>query len=405
MLRRATLMLPLLLFFAGASAMGQETSSRQKALNQMRQIVAAVRACPQEVSALSPKDNFANRRVGPPSVLGWDVVASGSARSPFVGFIRFTIPVRIEETDEAKRSEGLDKKYRNFIEALRSYEEENHVSALAARYQYQFGFGPGGPELRKALILTPLTKRFVAYDPSEETCWDAVARSPESAGKQMGLSAVPAVPLSSGVRQNDEGTTHAPAVPPKAARGSRVVSFAWADSGGVYLGTPGWVNDWVRKHAKNYPEIRFSEEPARGARNFLVVLSSSVAELHGFQPVLQIETEESDTDFSGSGTAIGGGDFWSYDFSGTATTTTTRMRDREVPYTIREKWLYISAYNAAGVMVTRRSQLLGRWQTGGDQGDANGVNGGSVIAGLIGALTDVRGRLLGRVMKDIARGH
>jgi hypothetical protein len=191
-----------------------------------------------------------------------------------------------------------------------------------------------------------------------------------------------------------ERASRAPAAP-----GFKSVAFAWADSEGVHLASPQFADDWVRKNAKNFPAIRFSQTPVSRADNYLVVFSSSTSVLSGFQPVVRMNTTTTATDFSGSGTASdNSGSMWSYTFSGTATSTTRTMTQEDVPYTIESQTLYASVYGGPGhSLIYRHSETIG-WQRGGDSQSA-------VIYNLAQTARRIRlkTRLLNSVAKDVVR--
>ena len=125
MSRSVWLVCPLLICVLGAVAAGQKDPAKDTAVRQMRRIVNAIKQCPEVTSPLMLSENFATRHEGPPSIVDWDVVASDSLRSPLQGFVKFNVPIRLEETEEAKQSAKLDKKYREFVESVQIYEQEN----------------------------------------------------------------------------------------------------------------------------------------------------------------------------------------------------------------------------------------------------------------------------------------
>jgi hypothetical protein len=345
-----------------------------------------------------PNENFATRHEGPPSILDWDVVASDSARSPFQGFVKFSVPIRLEETDEAKQSRKLDKDYRDFLESLRIYEQENNHSASVIEYRYEFDVSSDAPELRRAWILTAGTKSFVAYEPKQGSCWDSIASSPKSAGSSQGMATESPGQSPVGEPQKKD-VNEKPPVSPVASARLKVVSFAWADEHGVYLASPQWTDDWVKNNAKKFPAIRFSQAPVSGAANYLVVITSSVSVLSGFQPVLRTETTQSRTDASGRGTVTDNdGSIWSYTYRGTATTSTTTMTQQDVPYTIESHSLYASVYGGPlNLLIARHSETNSR-QEGGDPTSALFYNLGQTARRI-----RLKTRLLNAVANDIVK--
>jgi hypothetical protein len=192
----------------------------------------------------------------------------------------------------------------------------------------------------------------------------------------------------------DERVSPAPAAP-----GIKSVAFAWADSEGVHLASPQFADDWVRKKAKNFPTIRFSQTPVSGADNYLIVFSSSTSVLSGFQPAVRVNTATTTSDFTGHGTASdNSGSMWSYTFSGTATSTTMTMTQEDVPYTIESSTLYASVYGGPGhLLIYRHSETIG-WQRGGDSQSALFYNLGQTARRI-----RLKTRLLNSVARDVAR--
>jgi PEGA domain len=184
---------------------------------------------------------------------------------------------------------------------------------------------------------------------------------------------------------------------PPLASGLKTVSFAWADADGVHLGLAHWTNDWIKKNAKNFPVIRFSQIPVSGADNYLVVVSDSTSVLSGFQPVVRMNSTTSETNFSGSGDARDNSGFrWSFTFDGRATSTTTTMTQEDVPYTIESHTLFASVYGGPGdLLISRESETIG-WQQGGNPSSAAIYNLGELARRI-----RLKTRLLNNVARDI----
>ncbi len=157
--------------------------------------------------------------------------------------------------------------------------------------------------------------------------------------------------LASFVHAQSTTSNNSPIHMPRVATSSqKVVSFAWADPTGVYLGAPQWADDWVKKNAMKFPTILFSQTPMSGEENYLVVLSTSTTVLSGFQPVTEMNTTTSTADISGRGTANDNyGSRWSYTFQGTATTSTTTMTTQNIPYTLETRTLWPAAMVARAI--------------------------------------------------------
>jgi hypothetical protein len=188
-------------------------------------------------------------------------------------------------------------------------------------------------------------------------------------------------------------------MPRVAASPQKVVSFAWADPTGVYLGAPQWADDWVKKNAVKFPTILFSQTPMPGEENYLVVLSTSTTVLSGFQPVTKMNTTTSTTDISGDGTATDSyGSRWSYTFQGSASTTTTTMTTQNIPYTLETRTLWASAYGGPSNLLIARNSEWTAVQRGGDPTQG-------IVTDLGGLVRRIRmkTRLLDGVVKDIAK--
>jgi len=184
-----------------------------------------------------------------------------------------------------------------------------------------------------------------------------------------------------------------------ATEASKNISFACAPPNGVYLCSPKWTEDWVKKNAKKFAGIHFSQTPVSGAENYLIVFSTSTSALSGFQPVVRWNTTTSTSDVSGRGTADDDyGSTWTYTYHGTATTRTMTTTHEDVPYTVETITIYASAYGGPlNSLVAQNSESTVQ-QEGGDPAAAGFTN-------LIGSIRRIRikTRLLDGVVKDIAK--
>jgi hypothetical protein len=180
---------------------------------------------------------------------------------------------------------------------------------------------------------------------------------------------------------------------------SKNISFACAPPNGVYLCSPKWTEDWVKKNVKKFAGIHFSQSPVSGAENYLIVLSTSTSALSGFQPVVRWNTTRSTADVSGRGTADDDyGSTWTYTYHGTATTTTMTTTQEDVPYTVETITIYASAYGGPlNSLVAQNSESTVR-REGGDPDAAVVTNLGGLIRRI-----RIKTRLLDGVVKDIAK--
>jgi hypothetical protein len=194
---------------------------------------------------------------------------------------------------------------------------------------------------------------------------------------------------------NPRGSTPSPSTGPQI-----VVSFAVASSNGsVYPSIPDWTANWIRKNAKKYPSILFHKgDLVQGAKNYLVVFSTSERDLTGFDAVVKTTTSSTATPVSGTGTITSNyGYTWNYTFQGVAETTTTTTTQENVPYTIRSKTLYATTYDEHGATVSQRNHSYATKQ-GGDPWNSAGYNLGNALRSI-----NARGRLIDAVLKDITR--
>jgi len=155
----------------------------------------------------------------------------------------------------------------------------------------------------------------------------------------------------------------------------------------------GWLNNWVRKNAKSYPDVCFLPNPLKDHANFLVVLSDSPRFFQGFQVVPTSSTNI--TPVSGSGTVTDEyGGMWNYTFDGEVTTTATTREN--VPYGFNMNDLYANAYNDHGALVSHRYHVYSA-ETGSDSSSGFGYNVGNALRAI-----NARGRLITSVVKDLA---
>jgi len=154
-----------------------------------------------------------------------------------------------------------------------------------------------------------------------------------------------------------------------------------------------WLNNWVRKNAKNYPDVCFLPNPLKDHANFLVVLSDSPRFFQGLQAVTTPVTNA--TPVSGSGPVTDNyGGMWNYTYDGEVSNTMTTHEN--VPYEINANDLYANAYNDDGALVSQRYHVYST-QTDGDSSSGFGYNVGNALRAI-----NARGRLITSVVKDIA---
>ena len=188
-----------------------------------------------------------------------------------------------------------------------------------------------------------------------------------------------------------------PSPQPVKQSSGKTISFAVAnDHGGVDYYIPKWVQNWIKKNAKKYPDILFTQDKTIGNNSYLVVLSNSANALSGFEPVTHASTSTSTSPVSGSGTITDYyGDRWNYTYDGTVTTTTTTTTTENEAYTIQSNTLYATAFDSRGGMVSKRWHEYST-KTGGDASNSLGYNLGNALFAI-----NARGRLINAVAKDI----
>jgi hypothetical protein len=177
----------------------------------------------------------------------------------------------------------------------------------------------------------------------------------------------------------------------------KTVSFAVANhNGGVEYYAPGWVQKWVKKNAKKYPDILFTQEKNVGNNSYLIVFSDSAHALSGFEPVTHTSTSTSTSPISGSGTVTDYyGERWNYTYDGTVTTTTTTQTTENEAYTIESSTLYATAFDSRGDTVSQHWHEYST-KSGGNAYNSLGYNLGNALAAI-----NARGRVLSAAMKDI----
>jgi len=175
------------------------------------------------------------------------------------------------------------------------------------------------------------------------------------------------------------------------------ISFAVANhNGGVEYYVPKWAQNWVKKNAKKYRDIQFTQEKGVGNNSYLIVFSDSAHALAGFEPVTHTSTSTSTTPVSGSGTVTDYyGDRWNYTYDGTVTTTTTTRTTENEAYRIESSTLYATTFDSRGGTVSQHWHEYST-KSGGDAYNSLGYNLGNALGAI-----NARGRLLSAAMKDI----
>ncbi|HEV2418537.1 MAG TPA: hypothetical protein VGX94_12095 [Terriglobia bacterium] len=179
------------------------------------------------------------------------------------------------------------------------------------------------------------------------------------------------------------------------------ISFGIGTPSGIAPSVPNFARKWIRKNARKYPGLCFSQSVSPNAQNFLLVFSTSQSEFSGFYPTVRTYTSTNTAPVSGSGTVTDDyGGTWDFTFDGTMTTTTTTTTQENLPYTDTANTLYLYAYDQRGQLISHHSRTIST-RSGGDGMNTLGYNVGAVLV----ALVDTRGRLIKDVVSDVYKAQ
>jgi hypothetical protein len=144
-------------------------ASSLPAVASLREIARAIKECPETVE-IEHKWGKAPQEIdrvlfGPPKNVVWDIEESKSVRSPFTGYIQFSVShyhwVPAETLDRYER------KYPGLDELLMFMPD--------LEYRYEFDVGPEGLELARVLARS-VEKAEWGDSPKRDVCWDKAAR-------------------------------------------------------------------------------------------------------------------------------------------------------------------------------------------------------------------------------------
>jgi len=155
-----------------AQSRPQIDANSQPAVNALSAIARTIKECPRALSSekkwgKAPAE-IERWYVGPPQNVVWDVMPSSSVRTPYIGYIEFSLPETYWVPDEVK-----DKFMRS--DAGSSAELAHLVDPGPMKYRYEFDLGPGGLDLTKMLKGRDPAQRV--DDSPDATCWQNAARS------------------------------------------------------------------------------------------------------------------------------------------------------------------------------------------------------------------------------------
>lgn len=152
--------------------------SSQPAVKALAEIARQIKECSRELSGErqwgKKKSEIVRWYIGPPMNVVWDVVPSTSVRSPYAGYIDFSLEytqwIPEEVRDRYKDEFGLDYLL---------------TSQGPIKHRYEFDVGPSGLELTRLLIRGKDGSSVDEHH--DETCWQKAARNPSENVKPQHL--------------------------------------------------------------------------------------------------------------------------------------------------------------------------------------------------------------------------
>lgn len=105
----------------------------------------------------------------PPDNVIWDVVAGSSVRSPYLGYVEFTVDVDHWVPDTAGP---------RFMKSSATVLFQEMIKAYPRHYRYEYDLGPSGLQLTRVLLRNKNTGEWAEPKRSviAEYCWDSVGR-------------------------------------------------------------------------------------------------------------------------------------------------------------------------------------------------------------------------------------
>ena len=142
----------------------------QPAVDAMREIARTIRECPEAIDlehrwGKGPLE-IDRLYMGPPNNVVWDVEPSNTVRSPYMGYIEFSIRQHLWVPPETVA------KYDRTYPGLRT---EAAVRFKDWKLRYEFDVKPAGVELTRALARQADAKDW-SDSSKRDICWDNVAR-------------------------------------------------------------------------------------------------------------------------------------------------------------------------------------------------------------------------------------
>jgi hypothetical protein len=179
-------------------SIGQDDAARQKAkaIEQVRQVVKAIKECPGKMNTESPSP--ANSKcfsieaaTGPPVNVSWDAHESKTARAPFEGWVKFDLPGYWSDNQlhpaDRKVAKVCERNFRMEAEradmlaqlllrvALGVGDDVDPPRSKIWHYRFEFDVGSDNSELVKMLWTDQSGKAQPVTD--NNSCWAKAAQS------------------------------------------------------------------------------------------------------------------------------------------------------------------------------------------------------------------------------------
>jgi hypothetical protein len=143
--------------------------SSQAAVDALRDLARKIKECPETIELESRwgkgSQEIERFYLGPPKNVVWDEARSESVRSPYMGYIEFSVSHYFWVPKEA--IDKFDRQHPGMY--------AGSLGMPDLKFRYEFNVGPIGLELTRALV-RPATKTEWADFATRATCWDTAAR-------------------------------------------------------------------------------------------------------------------------------------------------------------------------------------------------------------------------------------